>query len=253
MFERLDDLYGELGGKQVWGSKDDFAEKVFVEADWLSHYAATGKHVGTVTELLQKSSCSSDELFLYLTKTAGEDAAKAFRADDTWPRNVQIPKSSDVLTADGAIDWSQAPKWGYVLDQSGAPKRTAFTPQPGEIIDRYGPPDGRFVCPVIDGKPFSYAQRSLPYLEDPAQYHQYEVIGDFSKLEEYVQNCTDKKLVQQINAYVRKNWKGNYAKITSYYGNIASVNGWGTGGGIQYQLPFSIDWLVSLGLVRLIK
>ena len=68
-----------------------------------------------------------------------------------------------------------------------------------------------------------------------------------------MQNCTDKKLVQQINAYVRKNWKGNYAKITSYYGNIASVNGWGTGGGIQYQLPFSIDWLVSLGLVRLIK
>ena len=31
MFERLDDLYGELSGKQVWGSKDDFAEKVFVE------------------------------------------------------------------------------------------------------------------------------------------------------------------------------------------------------------------------------
>ena len=253
MFERLDDLYGELGGKQVWGSKDDFAEKVFVEADWLSHYAATGKHVGTVTELLQKSSCSSDELFLYLTKTAGEDAAKAFRADGTWPRNVQIPKSSNVLTADGAIDWSQAPKNGFVLNQAGEPMCTAFIPRPGEIIDRYGPPDGRFVCPVIDGKPFSYVQRSLPYLEDPAQYHQYEVIGDFSKLEEYVQNCTDKKLVQQINAYVRKNWKGNYAKITSYYGNIASVNGWGSGGGIQYQLPFSIDWLVSLGLVRLIK
>ena len=38
MFERLDDLYGELGGKQVWGSKDDFAEKVFVEADWLERF-----------------------------------------------------------------------------------------------------------------------------------------------------------------------------------------------------------------------
>ena len=225
----------------------------FTGSDWLSPYAATGKHVGTVTELLQKSSCSSDELFLYLTKTAGEDAAKAFRADGTWPRNVQIPKSSDVLTADGAIDWSQAPKWGYVLDQSGAPKRTAFTPQPGEIIDRYGPPDGRFVCPVIDGKPFSYAQRSLPYLEDPAQYHQYEVIGDFSKLEEYIESCSNPILKRRIKAHIEKYYEGDYNQLQSFSGTIARVNNWGVGGGIQYQLPLRIDWLEALGLIAIIQ
>ena len=206
----------------------------FTGSDWLSPYAATEKHVGTVTELLQKSSCSSDELFLYLTKTAGEDAAKAFRAD-------------------GAIDWSQAPKWGYVLDQSGAPKRTAFTPQPGEIIDRYGPPDGRFVCPVIDGKPFSYAQRSLPYLEDPAQYHQYEVIGDFSKLEEYIKNCSDQTLALQIEDHLAKWYPNHRHNIVFYKGQIAPVSGWGNGGGLQYELPLPVEWLVALGLLRQIK
>ncbi|SMC29604.1 Protein of unknown function [Clostridium acidisoli DSM 12555] len=64
--------------------------------------------------------------------------------------------------------------------------------------------NGRYTSPIIDGKSYSYTERSLPYMEDLSNYHQYEVTGDFSKIEEYVNNCSDVKLKTQIDANVTK-------------------------------------------------
>ncbi|NYE08945.1 hypothetical protein F4694_005802 [Bacillus niacini] len=37
-------------------------------------------------------------------------------------------------------------------------------PDQGEVIDRYGPANGRYTSPVIDGEPYNYDQRSLPFV-----------------------------------------------------------------------------------------
>lgn len=138
------------------------------------------------------------------------------------------------------------------LDENGEAIREAYVPQVGETIDRYGPETGRFTCPVTDGKTVSYDARSLPYVEDPAQYHQYEVVGDFADLETYVKNCGDEALKTQIDKYV-KTWYGSYEEITGYKGTIAPVEGWGSGGGTQYQLPLSVDWLLEIGILKEVK
>ena len=65
-------------------------------------------------------------------------------------------------------------------------------------LHRYGSADGRYTSPVIDGKAFSYSERSLPYVEDVSNYHQYEVIGDFTKIEEYIKNCKKRELGAKI-------------------------------------------------------
>ena len=127
------------------------------------------------------------------------------------------------------------------------------TPQIGEVIDRYGSADGRYTSPVIDGKIYSYSERSLPYIEDVSSYHQYEVIGDFTKIEEYVNNCTDVKLKAQIDASVTAYYDGDYSKIVSYKGKTALVEGWGSGGAIQYEFSLTVNQLEKIGLLKEIE
>ena len=115
-----------------------------------------------------------------------------------------------------------------------------FIPKIGEVIDRYGPANGRYTSPIIDGKSFEYTERSLPYVENLSNYHKYKVIGDFSKIEEYVKNCPDAKLKAQVEAIVKKYYKGE----------AAAVEGWGKGGAIQYELSLTVEQLERLGLLR---
>ncbi|WP_322546111.1 hypothetical protein [Clostridium perfringens] len=81
------------------------------------------------------------------------------------------------------------------MDSSGKAIKDTHFPTNGEIIDRYGPSDGTFTLPVIDGKPYSYDNSSLPYIEHLAKNHQYEFTDDLSKLSDYIRNYTDKELV----------------------------------------------------------
>lgn len=169
-----------------------------------------------------------------------------------WPNDIQIPKSSDVLTSKGSIDWSQVPDSGYVLDSSGKAIKEIYFPKKGEVIDRYGPSNGTFTSPVIDGKPYSYDNRSLPYIDDLGKYHQYELTDDLSKLSDNITNCTNKDLVQDINDFMSYKKIKSYDDLISYKGEIAS--GFGViGGGIQYQLPLPVDILEELGLLKIIK
>ncbi len=103
---------------------------------------------------------------------------------------------------------------------------------------------------VINEKSYTYVKCSLSYVEDLSNYHQYEVIGDFSKIQEYVNNCTDIKLKTQIDATVNKYYNGDYSKLVSYRGEIAKVDGWGTGGVIQYEFSLTVDQLERLDLLR---
>ena len=188
---------------------------------------------------LKETTCTSDELYIYL-KNIDTDYAETFWKTGEWPDEIQIPKNASVLNKDGSINWTKAAAGGYKLDKDGNPIKEKFIPKIGEVIDRYGPANGRYTSPIIDGKSFEYTERSLPYVENLSNYHKYKVIGDFSKIEEYVKNCPDAKLKAQVEAIVKKYYKGE----------AAAVEGWGKGGAIQYELSLTVEQLERLGLLR---
>ena len=82
----------------------------------------------------------------------------------------------------------------------------------GSYIDRYGNPQGRYVSPVGT----TYGERSLPYIENPNAYHQYYVVKDITNV--------------------------SMGEIAPAFGQI--------GGGIQYQLPDSIQNLIAQGILK---
>lgn len=171
--------------------------------------------------------------------------ADDFANGGTLPPDVQIPKGPDVLLPDGSIDWGQVPGGGYVLDANDNPIRQPHTPQPGDVLDRYGPPDGRYTSPVPDDGPYTYDQRSLPYVENPAHYHRYEVVGDMSDLrgafDSAPQHVRDELLAGGL--------KPEYLGSQGYQGDIAP--GFGSpGGGSQVQLPLTAEQLIALGLLK---
>lgn len=198
---------------------------------------------------LKETTCTSDELYIYL-KNIDTDYAEIFWKTGEWPDEIQIPKNASVLNKDGSINWTKAAAGGYKLDKDGNPIKEKFIPKIGEVIDRYGPANGRYTSPIIDGKSFEYTERSLPYVENLSNYHKYKVIGDFSKIEEYVKNCPDAKLKAQVEAIVKKYYKGDYSRLASYKGEAAAVEGWGKGGAIQYELSLTVEQLERLGLLR---
>ena len=198
---------------------------------------------------LKETTCTSDELYIYL-KNIDTDYAETFWKTGEWPDEIQIPKNASVLNKDGSINWTKAAAGGYKLDKDGNPIKEKFIPKIGEVNDRFGPANGRYTSPIIDGKSFEYTERSLPYVENLSNYHKYKVIGDFSKIEEYVKNCPDAKLKAQVEAIVKKYYKGDYSRLASYKGEAAAVEGWGKGGAIQYELSLTVEQLERLGLLR---
>lgn len=109
----------------------------------------------------------------------------------------------------------------------------------------------RFTYHIIDGEQFAYDQRSLPYVEDVRQYHQYEVIGDFGNIQNYIDNLTDKTTKLKIEAYIKKYYNCDISKLNVYKGDIAPVKEWNSiNCGIQYEFPLPVDFLVELGLLR---
>ncbi|OXM12980.1 hypothetical protein CGZ75_24235 [Paenibacillus herberti] len=219
----------------------------FAKVEGLRGIAGTGD---LVDDLLKTSRCNTDELTVYLKKMDaynGTNYADEFASLGKWPDEIQIPKDRSVLNADGSIKWSEVPNGGYVLDRNGNAIKDVFVPKTGDIIDRYGPPNGRYTSPVLDGKPYNYDQRSLPYVEDVTKYYQYEVIGDFNDLKIYIQQCPDVNVRLKAEAYMKK-FKISFDELKVQKGNIAEGFG-SSGGGIQFELPLPVNMLEDLGLL----
>jgi len=212
------------------------------------------KRAKTLSTLLLKSKCSDAILIAYLKNIdayKGTKYADEFMTTRKWPDAEQIPKDPSVLMSNATIDWSQVPEGGYVLDKAGKAIKKSYVPTVGEVIDRYGPANGRYTSPVVKGKPYSYTQRSLPYIEDISKYHQYKVVGDFSKIKKHFNKCTDKVLKAKVKAYMTK-YKLTFDKLEVQKGKIAK--GFDTaGGGIQYELPLPVDMLIGLDVLSEIK
>jgi len=83
------------------------------------------------------------------------------------------------------------------------------------VIDRYGSPKGSYTSPVGA----SYEARALPYTENPNAYHQYRII----------------KPIENVSM-----------------GEIAPAFKQ-PGGGIQYELPNSIEYLIEKKYLEVIN
>lgn len=203
----------------------------------------------TTAELLKESSCTKDELYKYLRKQKGDIIANKYLKEGIWPDDVQIPKESSFIKADGGQDWSKAPHDGYTLDADGNPIKEPISPKSKEVFDRYGSSNGRYTSPVGEKGPYSYDSRSLPYVEDPRQYHRYMLTDDFSKLEEYVNNCPDPDVKSAIQMTVEDYYGGDYSKLCNS-GTAAGVPGWGNGGATQWEFGIKIEMLEKIGIVK---
>jgi RHS repeat-associated protein len=123
---------------------------------------------------------------------------------------------------DRDLDPENKPPQGTNLPQTYWPPNGGFfeptrlmTLEPGEIISRYGPPDGRYAAP--DAIPFF--QRGLPEEAKEAPYNRFEVI----------------KPLPGVRAGPSAPWFGQF------------------GGGTQYLMPQSMRQLEQQGYIRPIK
>ncbi len=96
-----------------------------------------------------------------------------------------------------------------------------------------------------------YEQRALPYLDNKNAYHQYKITRNFNELSEVIKNCKDKDLVEMINADTLR-YGINLDNLKTYGGEIAPAFD-AIGGGTQWQLPLSVDYLIKLGFLKEIK
>ena len=85
----------------------------------------------------------------------------------------------------------------------------------GLVIDRYGNKFGKYTAPINT----PYEQRALPYLENPLAYHKYEVIKP-------IHNVTISKIAAAFDQ---------------------------PGGGIQYELPATVNKLIIDEYLKEIK
>ncbi len=203
-----------------------------------------------ISHLLDQSTLNPQQMTDYLSTLEPPSLAEDFAATGVWPGDVQIPRGPEVLNPDGTIDWSQAPQGGYALDGAGNAIRTPATPSAGDVLDRYGPPDGRYTSPVPPDGPYPYDQRSLPYVQDPAQYHQYRVVDDLTpdNISAAIDRMDDGPLKTQILDLVERYGDD----FPAYEGPVGQAFG-EPGGGVQVQLPLTVEQLEGLGLLELIK
>ena len=195
------------------------------------------------------------DLVKYLRGLEGLDPAAVTLYERTgiWPADVQIPAGSTVFKPGlkpGTYDiaWPEAD--GFVLNDLGKAATDPLTQTRGRIIDREGPSNGRFTCPVVDGKSVPHSQRSTPWVEDPAQLHTYQFTDDISNIRAHYDSApADVRLrIDKLMGEIGLSWKqvsvvqvGEIALVEHFPGAV--------GGGIQWQLPFTVDDLLALGML----
>lgn len=233
---------------------DQFDDIAKLPSDKVVQFLDDTRDFAVTKEVLKKSECSQETLKLYLQSVDQKNGTYylyIYEKTGYWPDELWIPVNESAVNEKGFFNWDLAKENGFKLNPKGEAIKEKFIPKIGEKIDRYGPENGRYVSPIIDGKPFAYNQRSLPYVEDVRQYHQYEVIGDFGNIQDYIDKLTDKTTKLKIEAYIKKFYNGDISKLNVYKGDIAPVKEWNSiNCGIQYEFPLPVDYLVELGLLR---
>jgi hypothetical protein len=120
-------------------------------------------------------------------------------------------------------------------------------PAGAEVWDMYGPVNTRYVYLIQNGRPASYPERSLPWVENPAAYHQFLVVGDCIHLRAAYERSDDTALRRDLDDLVDIGYYRWDEPIFS--GPVAPAFG-EPGGAIQLLLPLPLSFYLRLGLVR---
>lgn len=193
---------------------------------------------------VNKSGLSAEEKVLANIEIYNKALEQGIKID------TQVIASPKFIDSTGRIKWPE--QSGYTIDSiTGKAIKHEVVPQKGNIIDRYGTPDGTFTSPIINNDSIPYEQRALPYLDNMNAYHKYEVTRDFSQLSDAIKNCKDKDLIELINADALR-YGIDLNNLKTYGGEIAKAFD-AIGGGTQWQLPLSVQYLKKLGFLKEIK
>ncbi|MEV7609783.1 hypothetical protein AB0N61_09895 [Microbacterium sp. NPDC089320] len=131
------------------------------------------------------------------------------------------------------------------------PDGRALTREPvpagAEVWDMYGPVNTRYVYLVENGQPAPYAERSLPWVENPSAYHQFAVIGDCAHVRAAYERSDDSALRRDLEDLVEIGYYRWDEPI--YSGRVAPAFG-EPGGATQLVLPLPLTFYLRLGLIR---
>lgn len=134
----------------------------------------------------------------------------------------------------------------WVNDSGRAVEREPI-PAGAEVWDLYGTTATRYVYVVQNGVPAAYETRSLPWAENPAAYHQFLVVGDFTRVREAYERSTDPVVRRDLEDLADIGYYAWDAPIAA--GPAAPAFG-DPGGALLLTLPLPISMYVRLGLVR---
>jgi hypothetical protein len=131
------------------------------------------------------------------------------------------------------------------------PDGLALTREPlpagAEVWDMYGPLETRYVYLVENGQPAPYPARSLPWIENPAAYHQFVVIGDCTRVRAAYDQSSDAAVRRDLEDLVEIGYYRWDEPI--YSGPVAPAFG-DPGGATQLVLPLPLPFYMRLGLIR---
>lgn len=166
---------------------------------------------------------------------------------DRAKTDICIPGHASFLNSEIPFKESGLPayQWEGNMGFEGKPEQCKL--EVGTVVDRYGSASGTFVCEVKNGVPQEYDSRALPYKENAAMYHQYEVtkdldgfkaqidsltVEDIEKIEaqrEMVKPESERRTPEQIKEDASTRYAAIMLDVRSTAGNMrdaANENGW---------------------------
>jgi hypothetical protein len=120
----------------------------------------------------------------------------------------------------------------------------------GCTVDQFGLGRESFVYPVVDGKPFPFPTRSLPYAEDPIGYRYYRIIRPLGTA--IIVAAVHELPPGAMRAYFDAVLAETGLPHPTTYGRVAAAFKQ-PGGAIQAVLPWSVDELVALGMLEEVR
>ncbi|MBD5135752.1 MAG: TNT domain-containing protein [Lachnospiraceae bacterium] len=183
-------------------------------------------------------------------------------------KNNLPPESADVMDSKQQVSYYKGNgkyniKYAWEDDDTVPDTREMTILKKGEQFDRVGPETGRCVGKVgSDGSCAKIEERSIPYyfsgddVEKEPSYHRYEARQDFTRenLEraidetEFYTDLQKEQMKESLSKYYDYSHKkyGEGDGLTT--GKIAPMFG-KSGGGMQHDMPFSMDVLQDLGMI----
>ncbi|HFI0621550.1 TPA: hypothetical protein ACGO3V_001024 [Streptococcus suis] len=182
------------------------------------------------------------------------------RSNEPYPPMCQRVTDICFLNSDGDIDWEKyAPSSGFVTIQ--AKKITDY-----DYVDRYedrykeglGKMFGRYVCPILNDRVFSYEERSLPYREDCVKYFRFRILlKKSSQNETYELNGENYTIPDTIEDPFLKleldNLNITLAQLLDCYEGEVRAAFNQPGGAVQIKLTVYVHIYIRLGWMEIVK